>query len=79
MWAANFNLGYMYYQQGDLDSAIHYLSRTAAGDPTNSAAIFYLGLADLKLHRWTMRKQTYGAPSCFPLRPRITISHWEWF
>ncbi len=51
MWAANFNLGYMYYQQGDLDSAIHYLSRTAAGDPANSAAIFYLGLADLKLHR----------------------------
>ena len=50
MWAAYFNLGYMYYQQGDLDSAIQYLSRTAAGDPANAAAIFYLGLADLKLH-----------------------------
>ncbi|HXW15480.1 MAG TPA: tetratricopeptide repeat protein [Terriglobia bacterium] len=50
MWAAYFNLGYMYYQQGDLDSAMHYFSRTATGDPANAAAIFYLGLADLKLH-----------------------------
>jgi tetratricopeptide (TPR) repeat protein len=50
MWAACFNLGYMYYRQGDLTSAAQYLSRTAAGDHNNSAAIFYLGLADLKLH-----------------------------
>jgi Gpi18-like mannosyltransferase len=50
MWAAYFNLGYMYYQQGDLNTAVQYLSRTAAGDPGNAAAIFYLGLADLKLH-----------------------------
>jgi Flp pilus assembly protein TadD len=50
MWTAYFNLGYMYYQQGDLDSAEQYLSRTAGGDPGNAAAIFYLGLTDLKLH-----------------------------
>jgi len=51
MWSAYFNLGYMYYQMGALDLAGQYLSRAAAGDPTNAGAVFYLGLADLKLNR----------------------------
>jgi len=51
MWDAYFNLGYMYYQLGELDSAVQYLSRAAAGDPANAGAVFYLGLADLKLNR----------------------------
>jgi tetratricopeptide (TPR) repeat protein len=51
MWRAYFNLGYMDYQRGDLDSAVHYLSAAAAGDPSNAGAFFYWGLADLKLHR----------------------------
>jgi TolA-binding protein/uncharacterized membrane protein (DUF485 family) len=51
MWDACFNLGYMYYQMGQLDSAVLYLERAAAGDPTRAGAVFYLGLADLKLNR----------------------------
>ena len=51
MWDLYFNLGYMYYQAGELDSAVHYLSRAADGDSTNAGAVFYLGLADLKLNR----------------------------
>jgi tetratricopeptide (TPR) repeat protein len=50
MWTAYFNLGYMYYQRGELDSAVQYFSRAAAGDPAQAGAIFYLGLTDLKLH-----------------------------
>lgn len=51
MWNAYFNLGQMYYQRGELESAAQFLSRAAAGDPTNAGAVFYLGLADLKLNR----------------------------
>jgi hypothetical protein len=51
MWDACFNLGYMYYQMGQLDAAVLYLERAAAGDPTRAGAAFYLGLADLKLNR----------------------------
>jgi len=51
MWNAYFNLGYMDYQLGDLDSADHYLSAAAAGDPSNAGAFFYWGLTDLKLRR----------------------------
>jgi tetratricopeptide (TPR) repeat protein len=51
MWTAYFNLGYMYYQKGQLDLAVQYLGRAVAGDPSNARAVFYLGLADLKLSR----------------------------
>ncbi len=51
MWTAYFNLGYMYYQLGELDLARQYLSKAAAGDPTQAAAFLYLGLTDLKLNR----------------------------
>jgi len=51
MWNAYFNFGYMCYQLGELDSAGLYLSRAAAGDPMNAAAVFYLGLTDFKLNR----------------------------
>jgi hypothetical protein len=51
MWGAYFNLGYMYYQRGELESAIQYLSGAVNGDPTNAEAVFYLGLTDLKLNR----------------------------
>lgn len=50
MWGAYFNVGYMYYQEGKLDSAVQYLSQTTAGDPKNVGAFFYLGLAELKLN-----------------------------
>jgi len=51
MWNACFNLGYMQYQRGQLDTAVQYLSRASAGDPANPRAAFFLGLTDLKLHR----------------------------
>jgi 4-amino-4-deoxy-L-arabinose transferase-like glycosyltransferase len=51
MWNACFNLGYMYYQRGDLAAAAEWLSRASRGQPGNGAAAFYLGLADLKLNR----------------------------
>lgn len=51
MWNADFNLGYMYYQEGKLESAVQYLTRAAAGDPGKASAVFYLGLADFKLRR----------------------------
>jgi Flp pilus assembly protein TadD len=51
MWDAFFNLGYMYYQAGQSESAVLTLSKAAAGDPTNAGAVFYLGLADFKLNR----------------------------
>jgi hypothetical protein len=51
MWNAYFNFGYMCYQSGELDSAGLYLSRAAAGDPSNAGAVFYLGLTDFKLNR----------------------------
>jgi tetratricopeptide (TPR) repeat protein len=41
----------MYYQRGEFDLARQYLSKAAAGDPTQAAAFFYLGLTDLKLNR----------------------------
>ena len=68
MWTAYFNLGYMYYQQGKMDSAVQYLSETAAGDPTNAAAVFYLGLSHLKLHHLDdaeadLRRATVLAPT----------------
>jgi hypothetical protein len=50
MWNAFFNFGYMCYQLGELNSAEEYLSRAAAGDSTNAAAAFYLGLTDFKLN-----------------------------
>jgi tetratricopeptide (TPR) repeat protein len=51
MWSAYFNLGYMYYQSGQLEQAVQYLTRAATGDPTQSENVFYLGLADFKLNR----------------------------
>jgi hypothetical protein len=68
MWSACFNLGYMDYQLGELDSAKLYLSRAAAGDPANAGAVFYLGLADLKLNRMdeaeaSLRRATVLAPT----------------
>jgi protein O-mannosyl-transferase len=51
MWDACFNLGYMYYQQGQEEQAAEILGRAAALDPSSAGAVFYLGLADLKLNR----------------------------
>lgn len=51
MWEAYFNLGCMYYHREQLDLAVGCLSQAAAGDPANAGAVFYLGLAHLKLHR----------------------------
>jgi len=51
MWNAYFNLGYMYYQEGQLAGAVRYLQPAASADPPRAAARFYLGLADFKMNR----------------------------
>lgn len=51
MWDAYFNLGYMYYQAGQLEAAERYLARAASAEPPRAPAIFYLGLAEFKLNR----------------------------
>jgi len=67
-WVANRNLGYLYFNHGDYPQAVHFLVRSLASGPEEGDQFLFLGLALLRMGRFTEAERAVRA--ALLLRPQ---------
>jgi Flp pilus assembly protein TadD len=75
-WLPTFNLGFVYYQLGDLAQAERYLRRAISIFPNDAAEHRYLGFALLEMKRNAEAETELRA--AITLQPNVPDQHFAW-